>query len=309
MDRIHLGRRQFLKQAATASAALAAVSTLPGCMNLTGDKNTYDVSLAQWSLHRRFFSGEADPMNFAQISRQEFNIGGIEYVNQFYKDKLSDALVQELRSRAENENVQSLLIMVDGEGALGAPSEAGRIETVDNHKKWADAAHELGCHSIRVNAQSEGSWEEQRKRAADGLVKLAEYCEPLGLNVLVENHGGLSSNARWLSQVMETANHPRVGTLPDFGNFVIDRESGESYDRYQGVRELMPYAKAVSAKSYAFNEQGEETTINYERMIDIVMAVGYSGWIGVEYEGDKHSEAEGIRLTRDLLLRIKADRA
>ncbi|WP_347329825.1 sugar phosphate isomerase/epimerase family protein [Marinimicrobium locisalis] len=309
MDRIHLGRRQFIKQMATASAALAAASTLPGCMSLMGEKSTYDISLAQWSLHRRFFSGEADPMNFAQIARQEFDIGGIEYVNQFYKDTLSEALVQDLRARADRENVQSLLIMVDGEGALGAPSESGRKQTVDNHKKWADAAHGLGCHSIRVNAQSEGTWDEQRDRAAEGLVMLAEYCEPLGLNVLVENHGGLSSNARWLSQVMETANHPRVGTLPDFGNFVIDQEAGETYDRYRGVRELMPYARAVSAKSYAFNEQGEETTINFQRMIDIVMAVGYNGWVGIEYEGDKHSEAEGIRLTGDLLRRIKANRA
>ena len=202
--------------------------------------------------------------------------------------------------------MRSLLIMIDGEGALGAPTEADRKQTVDNHKKWADAAHALGCHSIRVNAQSQGSYDEQRERAADGLVKLAEYCEPLGLNVLVENHGGLSSNARWLSQVMETANHPRVGTLPDFGNFTINRETGESYDKYQGVRELMPYAKAVSAKSYAFDAQGNETSIDFHRMMDIVMAVGYSGWVGVEYEGDKHSEAEGIILTRDLLRSIKA---
>lgn len=306
MDRIQLGRRQFLQRAATLGAAMAAASTLPGCGNLIGNRNTFDISLAQWSLHRQFFSGEANPMDFAAIARQEFEIGGVEYVNQFYKENLSDALVQDLRQRADNEGVRSLLIMIDGEGALGAPTEVGRQQTVDNHKKWADAAHALGCHSIRVNAQSEGSYEEQRSRAADGLVKLAEYCEPLGLNVLVENHGGLSSNARWLSQVMETANHPRVGTLPDFGNFTINHETGESYDKYQGVRELMPYAKAVSAKTYAFDDQGNETTIDFKRMMDIVMAVGYSGWVGVEYEGDKHSEAEGIILTRDLLRSIKA---
>ncbi len=305
MDKIQPGRRQLLKRAVQLSAAATAATAFPGCA-LLGGSEPYRLSLAQWSLHRRFFGGDADPREFAQIARREFDIEGIEYVNQFYKETLSDRLIADLRNRAAGEGVQSLLIMVDGEGALGAPDEKAREQTVDNHKKWADAAHQLGCHSIRVNAQSEGSYDEQKQRAADGLVKLAEYCEPLGLNVLVENHGGLSSNARWLSQVMETAKHPRVGTLPDFGNFVIDRETGEEYNRYRGVRELMPYAKAVSAKSYAFNEQGQETTINFQRMMDIVLAVGYSGWIGVEYEGDNHSEAEGIRLTRDLLLDIKA---
>lgn len=304
MKNTTLGRRQFLRGAALTGTALTAAG-LTGCAGLFGPRQTYDVSLAQWSLHRRFFSGEADPMEFAGIAREEFDIGGVEYVNQFYADNLSDSLVRDLRERADNAGVRSLLMMVDGEGALGAPSESGRIETVENHKKWADAAAELGCHSIRVNAQSEGSYDEQRDRAADGLVRLAEYCEPLGLNVLVENHGGLSSNARWLSEVMETAQHPRVGSLPDFGNFVIDAETGQSYDPYQGVRELMPYAKAVSAKSYAFDDQGRETSIDYERMMDIVMAVGYSGWVGVEYEGDAHSEAEGIRLTRDLLRSIR----
>ena len=304
MDRLNTGRRQFLKQAAILTTA-AAVSALPGCGNLTGSRRHFDISLAQWSLHRRFFSGEASPDEFATIARDEFDIGGVEYVNQFYKDRLSDALINTLKTRADNAGVRSLLMMIDDEGAIGAASEAQRQQTVDNHKKWADAARELGCHSIRVNAQSEGSYDEQRERAADGLVKLAEYCDPLGLNVIVENHGGLSSNARWLSQVMETAHHPRVGTLPDFGNFVIDRDTGESYDRYQGVRELMPYAKAVSAKSYAFNEQGQETSIDFPRMMDIVMATGYSGWVGVEYEGEKHSEAEGIRLTRDLLRSLR----
>lgn len=304
MARFSPRRRQLLKQATQLSAAALAVSTLPGCMTTNNAQSRYQISLAQWSLHRRFFGGE-DPRNFAQISRREFDISGIEYVNQFYKENLSNSLVADLRQRAEGEGVQSLLIMIDGEGALGAPEKQARQQTVDNHKKWADAARELGCHSIRVNAQSEGSYDEQLERAADGLVMLAEYCDPLGLNVLVENHGGLSSNARWLSQVMEAANHPRVGTLPDFGNFVIDRETGEEYDKYEGVRELMPYAKAVSAKSFAFDDQGRETGIDFERMMGIVLAAGYSGWVGVEYEGDKHSEAEGIRLTRDLLERIR----
>lgn len=306
MDDFQRARRALLKRSFQVSAAAAATLTFPGCTTGVFERTSYRISLAQWSLHRRFFSGEASPMDFAKIARQEFGIEGIEYVNQFYGDDLNEKLVRDLGTQANGEGVQSLLIMIDGEGALGAPEETERQRTVDNHKKWADAANRLGCHSIRVNAQSEGSYMEQMKRAADGLVKLAEYCDPLGLNVLVENHGGLSSNGRWLSRVIEEANHPRVGTLPDFGNFVINEETGEEYNKYQGVRELMPYAKAVSAKTFAFDERGQETTIDYDRMMAIVAAFGYNGWVGIEYEGEEHSEAEGIRLTRDMLERLNS---
>lgn len=305
MTRFSSSRRQLLKQAAHVSAAALAASTLPGCMTMDNSKPLYRVSLAQWSLNRRFWSGEADPMDFARIARQEFGFDGIEYVNQFYFENLSDQLVKDLRNRADSEGVESLLIMVDREGALGDPDPEARRQSVENHHRWADAARQLGCHSIRVNAQSSGTYEEQMQRAADGLVQLAEYCEPLGLNVLVENHGELSSNASWLTGVMDLADHARVGTLPDFGNFIIDRDAGEEYDKYQGVKELMPYARAVSAKSYSFDESGRSIEIDFERMMKIVVEAGYDGWVGIEYEGDKHSEAEGIRLTRDLLLSVE----
>ena len=308
-----LPRRHLIKQASLLSAVGLAAASFPGCglMGRSGsqpkaadiDKNElpFRLSLAQWSLHQRFFNGEADPLDFAAIARQEFNLDGIEYVNQFYADKLSHNLLLDLERRADDQGVRSLLIMVDGEGALGDPDDKARTGAVENHKKWAEAAVQLGCHSIRVNAESSGSYEEQAKLATDGLVRLADYCRPLGINVLVENHGGLSSNGAWLSGIMRRADLPNLGTLPDFGNFTIDKETDESYDRYQGVNELMPYAKAVSAKSYDFDDQGRETNIDYERMLRIVLNAGYNGWIGVEYEGERLPEAKGVRLTRDLL--------
>ncbi|RME66973.1 MAG: sugar phosphate isomerase/epimerase, partial [Verrucomicrobia bacterium] len=283
-------RRDFLKTAAVFGAgALAGRYALTAASATgAGDALPFRISLAQWSLHRAFRSGEKDPLDFAHIARAEFGIDAIEYVNQFYAATLSDKIVAELKSRAEGEGVRSLLIMCDGEGRIGAPTEAERIQTVENHKRWADAAAALGCHSIRVNAASEGTYEEQQKYAADGLVRLAEYCAPLGLNVLVENHGGLSSTGAWLAGVMRLADHPRVGTLPDFGNFIINRETGERYDRYQGVRELMPWARAVSAKSHEFDpETGEEVHTDYRRMMRIVLDAGYHGHVGVEYEGSQ----------------------
>ncbi len=302
-----LNRRNFISRSFLAGAAV----TFPQAFRdaSAGSELPFRISLAQWSLNRAFFDGTLDPVDFARIARTKFGLEGIEYVNQFYFDSLDDKLVAELKKRADGEGVASLLIMVDREGALGAPDAAARQTAVENHYRWADAAHALGCHSIRVNAQSEGGWDEQMKLAADGLNRLAEYCARLDLNVLVENHGGLSSNAGWLAGVMKAADNPRVGTLPDFGNFVIDRETGESYDRYRGMAELMPWARAVSAKSHAFDKSGEETSMDYARILGIVADAGYRGWVGVEYEGDAHSEEDGIRLTIQLLERVRSQLA
>lgn len=295
-------RRHFLK----AASATCAATLLPlGCSQPGREEPWFRISLAQWSLHRAFHNGVASPENFPRLARQVFNIDGVEYVNQFYADRLNDRLVNHLKNQADGEGVQNLLVMVDGEGQLGAASAAERKVTVARHRRWAEMASALGCHSIRVNAQSSGTHEEQMKKAADGLSLLAEECADLGLSVLVENHGGLSSNGQWLAGVMELADHPRVGTLPDFGNFTIDHESGETYDRYRGVRELMPWAKAVSAKSYDFDEHGNALVTDFPRMLQIVKKAGYRGWVGVEYEGNRLSEFEGIRRTKALLEKIR----
>ena len=197
--------------------------------------------------------------------------------------------------------------MIDGEGNLGDPDDSKRTTAVENHYKWVEAARFLGCHSIRVNAQSEGSWDEQMKLAADGLNGLAEYCTGLGLSVLVENHGGLSSNGKSLAGTIKMVGLENCGTLPDFGNFRI--QGDEWYDRYQGVRELMPYAKAVSAKSHDFDESGNEIHTDYFKMMEIVLKHGYHGYVGIEYEGSAISEEAGIRATKALLERVAHQRA
>ena len=235
--------------------------------------------------------------------------GAIEYVNAFFKDKaLDEGYLTEMDTRAKDHGLTQLLIMCDGEGNLGDPDEKMRTAAIENHIKWLEAAKRLGCHSIRVNAASAGSYEEQQKLAADGLSRLTDKAKPYGLNVIVENHGGLSSNGQWLSGVMKMVNKPTCGTLPDFGNFCFDWSRADDpdawYDRYKGVEEMMPYAKAVSAKSHEFNEEGDEVRTDYYRMLKIVRDAGYTGWIGVEYEGEKHSPREGSRLTKALLEKI-----
>ena len=245
-----------------------------------------------------------DHLDFYSVAKNEFNISAVEYVNSFFFDKAKNqSYLNEMKTRADDLGVKSLLIMCDNEGNLGDPDQNKRTQSIENHYKWVEAAKFLGCHSIRVNARSEGSYDDQIELASDGLRRLTEFGDTLGINTIVENHGGLSSNGKWLAAVMKKVDHPRVGTLPDFGNFRI--EGDELYDRYQGMEELMPYAKAVSAKSHEFDNNGNEVHSDYYQMMEIVFKSNYHGYVGIEYEGNKHSEIDGIRLTRDLLIKVR----
>ena len=302
-----INRREFVQQASLAVGAMGAAVSV-GCQSLAGggSNSLYAISLAQWSLNRQFFGGKLNALDFAKITKEEFDLDAIEYVNQFFKDKANDeAYLGQLKSRAADHGVKSLLIMVDGEGSLGHGDTAERNKAVQNHHKWANAAQFLGCHSIRVNAATtgNGSFEEKQKLAADGLRSLSEYGAKLGLNVIVENHGGLSSNGAWLAGVMKIVDLPNCGTLPDFGNFHIG--DGKWYDRYLGVAELMPFAKAVSAKSHEFDDKGDEVRTDYRRMMNIVLAGGYRGYVGIEYEGSKVDAYTGIKKTKQLLETVR----
>jgi L-ribulose-5-phosphate 3-epimerase len=295
-----ISRRRFLVMTAAATGILPLLSAAE-----TGPKQPpFKISLAEWSLHTAIFGGKVDNLDFAKIAKNEFGIEAVEYVNQFFKDKAKDQkYLDELKMRAADQGVKTLLIMIDNEGKLGDPDEKKRTAAVENHYKWVDASKFLGGHSIRVNAASSGSFEEQVKLAADGLRRLSEFAAEREINVIVENHGGLSSNGKWLSSVIKTVNLPNCGTLPDFGNF--DLGNGETYDRYQGVQELMPFAKAVSAKSHDFDDAGNEIHTDYQKIMKIVLDAGYHGYVGIEYEGKKLDEYAGIRATKKLLERIQ----
>ena len=293
-------RRKFIT---SLSASLAASSLLSNADHHK-KKQLFEVSIAEWSLHKSLFGKKISNLDFPVVAKKEFKISAVEYVNQFFKDKATDKnYLNELKKICNNEGVKSLLIMCDGEGKLGDPDKNKRISSVNNHKRWIEAAKHLGCHSIRVNASSSGSYDDQQKLAADGLSRLSEFASTHGLNVIVENHGGLSSNGQWLSGVMKSVNMKNCGTLPDFGNFRIG--GGKTYDRYKGVKELMPFAKAVSAKSHDFDDNGNEIHTDYHKMMKIVIDAGYRGYVGVEYEGSKLSEYDGIKATKKLLESVR----
>ena len=299
---MNTNRRNFIRT--TAAATVGGLLISPALANAMSKGGKYKISLAEWSFHKALFAGEMTNLDFPRVTR-ELGMEGVEYVNQFFKDKAKDQkYLAELKKITKDEGVRNVLIMCDGEGMVGHPEKAEREKTVENHKRWVDAAAFLGCHSIRVNAGSRGSYEEQQKLAADGLRMLCEYGDTQKINIIVENHGGFSSNGEWLSGVMKIVDHKRVGTLPDFGNFVIDRQTGESYDRYKGVELLMPFAKGVSAKSNVFDKEGNEANMDYFRLMKIVDDAGYKGFVGVEFEGSELSEKEGVIATRKLLEKV-----
>jgi len=301
-------RREFV----TLSAGAYLMTTTAAVQKpARGADPLYKISLAEWSINRSLFGGRMQHLDFAKIAKS-VGIDAIEYVNQFFKDKAKDkAYLREMNARAKGEGVTQVLIMCDGEGNLGDPDAAKRQAAVENHYKWVEAAKFLGCHTIRVNGYSSGSPEEQMKLVADGMRKLCEFADGHEINVVIENHGGLSSNAKWLVQTIKSVKHRRAGTLPDFGNFRVAGPSREhlstkleSYDSYVGVAEMMPLAKGVSAKPRVWDFDGHSSDIDLLRMMKIVVDAGYRGHVGIEY-GPEGRELEGVRQMREELEAVR----
>ncbi len=275
------------------------------------DTTRLKLSLAQWSIHRALDSGQLRAENFAAIAKNDFGIDAIEYVSSFYKDHATDLLFwKKMRTKADSLHVKSLLIMVDGEGDLGNPKSEERKVAIENHYKWVDAARILDCHSIRINAFGDGTKEEVQQSMIAALKQLCTYAGQSNINVLIENHGLYSSDGKWIAEIMRQVNMPNCGTLPDFGNWCTTAKWGstqdgkdckEVYDRYEGIVDMLPFAHGVSAKSYAFNDAGEETIIDYNKMLQLVKEAKFTGYIGIEYEGSILSEPDGIRATKALL--------
>ncbi len=297
-------RRDFLRNLGMLSAATGLSSLIPFDALALAKKDFFEISLAQWSFHKTLRAGKMTNLEFPIKAKRDFGIDIVEYVSPFFDKKETDkAYLNELLNITKGEGVRNHLIMVDGEGNLGDVDEQKRKIAVENHYKWVEAAKYLGCKTIRVNAAGRGTADEVKNAAVDGLGRLSEFGKKHKINVIVENHGGYSSNAKWLSSLIQQVNNPYCGTLPDFGNFKIS--ATENYDRYLGIQELLPYAKGLSAKSLDFDEKGNEMTMDYDRIFKMVKASKWSGIVGIEYEGRVLSEEEGVRKTKMLLDRIK----
>lgn len=306
-------RRSFLSQSL---AAVGGIIVAPSFKLKAMPLSTLEISLAEWSLHRTLEAGKLDHLDFPAKAKKDFGISVVEYVNGFFGGKKMDfkeagknrPYLKELLTRSTDAGVVNHLIMVDNEGPLALAGEKERLAAVDNHKKWVEAATYLGCKTVRVNLHGEGKADDKQKASVDSLSRLGEFAKPMNINIVVENHGGESSDAAWVAEVMRKVGMPNVGTLPDFGNFCLTYPWGETqspcekmYDRYKGIQELLPFARGVSAKSYDFDAKGEQPLMDYKKLLDIIKASGFKGYIGIEFEGNTQPEEEGIRKTKALL--------
>ena len=304
-------RREFI----ISSALSLPIVSCGNLMNKDNNKLFFTIGLAQWSFHKALKTGNIDNLDFVKVAKEKFNIDVVEYVNQFFFDKANDKkYLGEMLKRSDDYGVKNLLIMIDDEGHLGGIDKQKRLQAINNHKKWVEAASYLGCDHIRVNAQGYGPQDEISKNASESLFLLGEFSEPYNIDIIVENHGGYSSDAKWLVEAIRNSGRNNVGTLPDFGNFCVKTkaeelsdwgassgECAQEYDKYLGVEEMLPYARSVSAKSYDFDSNGDAIGIDYYKMLKIIKDSGYDGCISIEYEGNNRSEEEGIMLTKKLL--------
>ena len=296
-------------------------------LNLTSCKNEtkktassaplfFELSLAQWSFHRTFREGGVSPYDFAERAN-DLGFKGLEYVNALYpdvmesndKDLAISKFIEQNNVLAAQFNMKNVLIMIDSEGDLSSSNEKERLSAIENHKKWISAANKMGCSAVRLNLNGENDIETWKKNSIQSLNALSAFAKPLNINVIVENHGGKSSNARLLMEVINSVDYSNCGTLPDFGNFCMsedwgslkDNKCNNPYDPYLGVSEMLPKAFGLSAKSYEFDDNGDETILDYYKLLSIVKRGGYKGFIGVEYEGEILSEKDGIIATKKLL--------
>jgi len=296
-------RRDFIKGLGLIGAAAGLNNIMPFDLMASPEKEFFKISLAEWSFHKALFAGKMTNLEFPMRAKKEFGINIVEYVSPFFNKKEANAsYLNELLTITKNEGIQNHLIMVDGEGELGDLDAGKRTKAIENHYKWVDAAKILGCLTVRVNAAGNGSAQDVKTAVVDGLGRLTDYAKKSKINIIVENHGGYSSDGKWLSDVMKQVNDPYCGTLPDFGNFKISEVN--QYDMYQGVKDLMPFAKGISAKTFKFDENGNEPDIDYTKMFKIIHDAKFNGIVGIEWEGDSFSEEEGIKKTKALLLKV-----
>ena len=306
-------RRDFFKHSLLAAGAVMTGASFRLTENTDPD---IQISLAEWSFNRALYGGKMDHLDFPSIAKNDFGISAVEYVNGFFggkkmnfKEAAKDTVyLNELLKRSRDAGVFNHLLMVDDEGPLSSTVDKGRLESVENHKKWIEAAKTLGCLTVRVNLHGEGSSDDRKKASVDTMGRLGEFASTMNINVVVENHGSYTSNAEWLADVMKQVNMDNVGTLPDFGNWCISHPWGtiqegceEMYDIYKGLQLLLPFAKGVSAKTYDFDANGEQPKLDYKRLLGIVKDSGFKGYIGIEFEGTGQPEEQGVKKTMDLL--------
>lgn len=283
-----VSRRSFL--------ASAFSSTFVGSLfgNEEKEAQWLQISLQQYSFNGMLRSKKLAPLDYPKFAVEKTGIKALEYFNGFFEDKINSAkFLAELKNRCGDLGVENQLILCRSDLALDSADAGQRKGAAALLSRWGAFAKELGCHSIRVDCRSKGNREDVKKQAVDGLHQLCDLLEPMKMNAIVENHGNWSSKGDWVKEVMESVKRDNCGTLPDFGNF-------KGYDKYQGVKDMLPWAKAICAKVHKIKPDGEAAQTDFERMLKIVKEGGFRGYVGIEFEGGADPVA-GVLGTKRLI--------
>ena len=291
-------RREFIGSTIAAGALAGAGNmSLPGKAAAADRPTKDDISLAAWSLVREFREGKWKNLDLPRICREDFGINGLEFVNSFF-ELPTERYLNQLKKNAAEHGVTLVLIMVDGEGNMSAMEKKERMQAALNHRKWVDIAASLGCHAIRCNVggPSKDYDQDTMKRAADSFGNLVEYASQYPLNVILENHGGASSNPDMMIGLMKAINSPNFGTLPDFGNIY-------EFDRYESIRKLVAYAKGISVKT-KFKPNGTHPDYDLEKLLKICMEEGYHGFYGIEQESPDANSWQAVRWSKAVIDRV-----
>lgn len=279
-------RRSFIKKTAILGAAgVLSPAIIKNSMAIATPRMSYDdISLAQWALVDEIRAGKWKNLDFPKISREDFGLNGIEFVNTLFEVPTNSYLNQ-LRKNADDHGVSMVLIMVDAEGDGCEPTAALRKQFDINHRKWIDIAHYLGCHAIRTNCRGpkDVDKKEALKWAAESYNMLLEYSQQAKISVVIENHGGVSNDPDWMVELMQEVNNLYFGTYPDW------RRPSDDFDNLDYLKKMLPWAGGMSYR----NQPTEELTA---KMISLCKDSGYKGWYGIESSG-----REAIGQGRDLL--------
>ena len=323
-------RRKFLKNT---FSVFSTTLLAPNLFAKKIDKSKMDIGLQMYSFAPLIMQGKFDLLGFPDLVKNTYGINGAEYWSIPFMGRENDRdFLNDLKRRSDDNGVDNLIILVDdidiktmqSGPSLASSNKNDRDTAIDYHKKWVDVAKNIGCHSIRINLRSEEENDQKiLENSSESISKLIEFSKQDIISIVIENHGGITGDADWLVSLMKNVDSKHLGTLPDFGtyNFCIKRGNlnfqslsencEDQYDKYLGVKKLMPYAKGVSAKSHEFDKDGEELSTNYSRMIKIISESNYKGYITIEYEGAMKgmfggegtylSPHEGILATKKLI--------
>lgn len=244
---------------------------------------------------------------FPARARDTFGVDAIETVA-FQFDGLDDPEIDAFDQALKDIGVKLLNIAIDVGDLLETDTDK-RAADLKVIERWIERFAAMGSQFVRVNPGSPFSQhhgDQPPAHLVEALQELGTFANERGTRLLVENHGGPSSNPAWMRQLLDAVGPNSLGLLLDLGNFDVLMApmmamffGGESEKKdpaevfsgldlttlYEGIEALADKAELVSLKAHHVSDDGDVGPVDLERALGILNAHSYSGALTVEYEG------------------------